>query len=235
MLSEAYIILGKNRLTSIPAAIGALKNLNELSIGGNEIQFLPSEIEKLPLRRLGLHPNKWLECPEGEGSTRSALSPLESIYNIPSLQELCVRVLLSFPGGKSTTVIEEDPYLQIPDKTLRPDLARYFNATCRSRRVIDARSQEISQSASQSKRERDVNWDLHYSICPNREHGIGVGRTFLNPAEIRYRWVRQIGSADTGGPIPLRYRGCEPHCLDFLEDAFYEEDGDEPGDDDIVF
>lgn len=211
-----------------------MKNLYELVIGGNDIQYLPSEIEKLPLKQLGLYPNKWLECPEGKAAGATVLSPLESKFNVPSLQELCMRTLLSFPSGSSSTVIEEDPDLKIPDKIIRPDLARYFEATC-TRRVIDARSQEFTLLGSKNKRENDPQWDLRYSVCPNREHGIGARKTFLNPAEIRYRWVRQIGVADTGGPIPLQYRGCERGCLDFLEDAFYEEGAEEPGDDDIVF
>jgi hypothetical protein len=143
-----------------------------------------------------------------------------------------MRTLLSFPGGSSATVIEQDKDLKI--KMIRPDLARYIDATC-TRKIIDARSQEFTQSKPTTKEESDPKWDLRYSICPNREHGIGVRRTFINPAEIRYRWVRQIGVADTGGHIPLRYRGCERGCLGFLEDAFYEEGAEEPGDDDIVF
>ncbi|PVG04744.1 hypothetical protein CPB86DRAFT_746810 [Serendipita vermifera] len=231
------LALRKNRLKFIPPAIGALKNLTELIIGGNEIEYLPSEIEKLPLKQLGLHPNKWLPCPDAKDPHEHMLSPLESFYTVPPLAELCVRVLLSFPAGSQVTTLES---MREPPSGILPDqYIKYFSATCKQKSLVDAPSLEASlmlDSGSPRRRreENDPQHDLSYSVCPNREHGVGVRKTFIQPAEIRYRWVKQIASADTGGLIPLQYRGCESGCLDFLEDAFVE-DGDEPGDDDTVF
>lgn len=228
---------GNNGLTEIPPAIGALKNLEELTIGGNQIKFLPAEIEKLPLKQLSLHPNKWLECPE-KSSGENILSPLESYFSVPSLTETCIRVLLSFPAGSSVTQLEqlESPLLfdVVPDHYLQ-----YFRATSPKVPVVLPPVHEKLHLESSTPRDRhDENepaYNLKYSTCPNREHGVGVRKTFIKPAEVRYRWVKRIGSADTGGLVPLQYRGCEQHCLDFLEDAFAVEAGDEPGDDDLVF
>jgi hypothetical protein len=225
-------------LTEIPPAIGALRNLEELTIGGNQIKFLPAEIEKLPLRQLSLHPNKWLECPE-KSSGENILSPLESYFSIPSLAETCIRVLLSLPAGSSVTQLEqlESPLLfdVVPHQYLK-----YFRATCSNVPVVlppmrDRSLLEPSSTPRDRHNENEPAYNLRYSICPNREHGVGVRKTFIKPAEVRYRWVRRIGSADIGGLVPLQYRGCEQHCLDFLEDAFAVEAGDEPGDDDLVF
>jgi hypothetical protein len=221
---------GNNCLTEIPPAIGALRNLEELAIGSNQIRFLPAEIEKLPLKRLSLHPNKWLECPE-KSSGQNILSPLETYFIIPSLEETCIRVLLSFPAGSSVTQLEqlESPpqFYGIPDHYLK-----YIRATCP---VVPRSLLEPPSTPRDKHIENEPAYNLKYSVCPNREHGVGVRKTFIRPAEIRYRWVRRIGSVDTGGLIPLQYRGCEQRCLAFLEDAFAEAEGDEPGDDDLVF
>jgi hypothetical protein len=208
-----------------------------LIIGGNEIEYLPSEIEKLPLKQLGLHPNKWLPCPDTKSPNEDTLSPLEKFYTVPPLAELCVRVLLSFPAGSSVTTLdsmEEPPSGVLPDRYIK-----YFKATCKNKSLVDAPSLDASLSLDfgsprRMREENDPQYDLSYSVCPNREHGVGVRKTFIKPAEIRYRWVKHIGLADTGGLIPLQYRGCESGCLDYLEDAF-DGAGDEPGDDDTVF
>ncbi|KAG8834786.1 hypothetical protein FRC17_007103 [Serendipita sp. 399] len=232
--------LRKNRLTYIPPAIGALRNLEELAIGGNEITFLPSEIEKLPIKALNLHPNKWLECPDVDGPKGSVLSATDSKFTIPSLPELCVRVLLSFPSGSSRTVMDD---LEVSTSTDVPHhYLKYFQGTCKTHAAIDPPQLEASLlmdpgAPRRRPEETDPKYDLAYSVCPNRLHGIGVRHTFIRPAEIRYRWVTSIGSADTGGRVPLQYRGCERGCLDFLEEMYPDEEADSnvAGDDDFEF
>lgn len=91
-------------------------------------------------------------------------------------------------------------------------------------------------SPQKRREENDPRYDLSFSVCPDKNHGIGVKRSFIEPAEARYFWVKKIGDADTGGLVPLLYRGCGPGCLDFLEDRLVGEGEDEPGDDDdLVF
>jgi hypothetical protein len=121
---------------------------------------------------------------------------------------------------------------------------KYFSSTCRNQSLIEPLirpSLEASlmldpPSPRKKREENDPRYDLSYSVCPNKEHGIGVKRLFIDPAETRYCWVKRIGSAETGGFIPLLYRGCSVGCLDFLEDRLVEEGEDEEGgDDDLVF
>ncbi|KAG8836694.1 hypothetical protein FRC18_010841 [Serendipita sp. 400] len=232
--------LRKNRLTHIPPAIGGLRNLAELAIGGNSIAFLPSEIEKLPLKALNLHPNKWLECPDVDDPKANILSATDNKFTIPSLSEMCVRILLSFPSGSSRTVMDD---LEVSTSTDVPHhYLNYFQGTCKTYGVIDPPQLEASllmDPTAPRKRpeENDPKYDLAYSVCPNRLHGIGVRRTFIHPAETRYRWIRSIGNADTGGRVPLQYRGCARGCLDFLEEMYpgEEEDSNAAGDDDFEF
>lgn len=48
--------------------------------------------------------------------------------------------------------------------------------------------------------------------CPSKTHD-GV---FVMHAEERFTWVKRIGSV-TVGEVPLRWRGCQWGCLDFLD------------------
>jgi hypothetical protein len=232
-------------LKTIPSAIGALKNLTELLLGGNEIRYLPAEIDKLSLTQLNLHPNKWLECPDYKSRDRRVLSPLTRAFIVPTLTEMCIRTLLSFPPGRSKTQVEElDMHISgVPDHYIK-----YFRSTCRNQSRIDPLIRPSLEASlmldgappPQKKREEnDPRYDLSYSVCPNKEHGIGVKRSFMDPAETRYCWVKKIGSAETGGFIPLLYRGCSRGCLSFLEDRVVEEgEGEGEGgydDDDLVF
>lgn len=205
------------------------------------VKYLPAEIEKLPLQKLNLHPNRWLSCP-GDGA-ENTLSPLQTQFVVPTLSELCIRILLSFPAGSKNTLLEQTETIHgfsgiVPDHYLK-----YFTLTCRKPTVapppllpLDRTPPSSPIRRPQRHEENDPNYDLRFSVCPNREHGIGVRKTFIKPAEIRYRWVKKIGSAETGGLVPLEYRGCEIGCLNFLEDAYTgDTEGSEPDDDDVVF
>ncbi|KAF9399745.1 hypothetical protein BGX21_005681 [Mortierella sp. AD011] len=58
-------ISGNNSIEAIPPEIGLLHNLVELSIGGNLLKVLPSQIILLPkLHILTVHPNPFLTIPE---------------------------------------------------------------------------------------------------------------------------------------------------------------------------
>src|SRR5882762_3947424 len=118
------IFPGNNQLTSIPAEISHLRNLRELNISNNALAYLPSEMLKMELRALFLHPNPFLPVPipptlpevptqAGELSRRrsmtrvlsnkvpldvGAVSPItypRPQSHIPPLFELCIRVLVS--------------------------------------------------------------------------------------------------------------------------------------------
>ncbi|EQC38736.1 hypothetical protein SDRG_03700 [Saprolegnia diclina VS20] len=73
----AVLDLGYNHLTSLPAEIGALKNLEELWVTNNDLETIPDSILALPkLRMLQLSNNKLTHVPAnlGEASNLQVLS-----------------------------------------------------------------------------------------------------------------------------------------------------------------
>jgi hypothetical protein len=51
--------------------------------------------------------------------------------------------------------------------------------------------------------------------CPNPEHG-PEKKVFVKHVEQRLTWERRIAGLDVGGAVPVRWRGCQRGCLDFL-------------------
>lgn len=235
-MHDLIIFAGKNELTCLPPSIAHLTNLEELQIGSNRIRYLPSEILSLPLKKIGLHPNPWLKSPSSQPSSSNPrlLAPLQSKYVVPSLTELCLRVLLSkappkpntTPGkGKPKTVVEA--FVELPlSRWELPD--RYLA-------VLEASISDSQHNSSedtgigQSRKEYDAMLDARSSSCANQQLHLGKSSCFYEPAEMRYEWVKKINGKDAGGDIPVEWRGCSRGCLEFLDEPNM---GD---DDDIVF
>ncbi|BGP44798.1 hypothetical protein JCM10450v2_000612 [Rhodotorula kratochvilovae] len=104
--------LRNNLLDTLPEGIGRLHGLRELSLAQNQLRFLPAEILQLEnLANLTLHPNPFLPPPApsalAKGETapdaarprprrrRRVLGPLVKHFAVPSLGEICTRILLS--------------------------------------------------------------------------------------------------------------------------------------------
>ena len=51
--------------------------------------------------------------------------------------------------------------------------------------------------------------------CPNPEHGRNK-KVFVLHVEQRLTWERRIAGQDVGSAVPVRWRGCQRGCLDFL-------------------
>lgn len=51
--------------------------------------------------------------------------------------------------------------------------------------------------------------------CPNPGHG-QEKKVFVLHVEQRFTWERRIAGLDVGGAVPVRWRGCQRGCLDFL-------------------
>jgi hypothetical protein len=51
--------------------------------------------------------------------------------------------------------------------------------------------------------------------CPNPEHG-REKKVFVLHAEQRLTWERRIAGQDVGSAVPIRWRGCQRGCLNFL-------------------
>jgi len=78
----------------------------------------------------------------------------------------------------------------------------------------------------------DASENPFYSPCPSPRHmefetplGLvsarSARRLFLRPAEERLEWRELFGQ----GELPLRWKGCSPGCLAFLEAEVEDEDG----------
>ena len=220
-------VSGYNNLTALPPSIHHLKSLEELQIGGNRIQYLPSEILRLRpfLKKIGLHPNPWLEPPF---KAPRLLGPLHSNFVIPPLTEICLRILLSRPTSenpgeqKPKTYIECSMEMPLSRWGLPPKYLTILEAS-----VPDGQPRSIEVGAE--RKEYDAMQDACSSLCANQPRHIGESSCFSEPAEVRYEWVKRINEVDVGGLIPIEWRGCSYGCLEFLEEP------DMGDDDDITF
>jgi hypothetical protein len=219
---------GNNNLTALPPSIRHLRSLEELQLGGNRIQYLPSEIIKLPLKTIGLHPNRWLPCPLEESSKiPRLLGPLQSKFVIPPLTEICVRILLSkpsseTPAGQPKTYLERHVEMPLSQWELPPNYLAILEAS-----VPSGQRQSVSPDADGGwRKEHDAMLDARSSLCPNQQKHIGVSSCFSEPAEVRYQWVKRINEVDVGGLIPVEWRGCSYRCLEFLEEPDMGDDDD---------
>ena len=108
-LSLQHLYLGGNRLAHVPEEIGSLTRLQSLALCDNQIVELPDAIASLTqLRSLQLHSNQLQTLPRGllELDSITSLSlrknPLvarfvrEMVFSLPSLQELCGRVVRNY-------------------------------------------------------------------------------------------------------------------------------------------
>lgn len=98
-------LIGGNQLTELPPLISQLRNLRELNIANNLLEFLPFEIMSLQLTSLAVDPNPFKANPEADNLAAAPASALSTRhlgevtrkYKIVPLTELALRVLLSPP------------------------------------------------------------------------------------------------------------------------------------------
>ena len=102
---------GGNRLTCIPPQIKNLKNLQELDISVNKLQYLPAEMLQMQPLILHTNANPFLR---NESPTFSPLETRVGVSNpefagdsvVPALREYCLRVLLHKADGSDHTNLE---------------------------------------------------------------------------------------------------------------------------------
>jgi Leucine-rich repeat (LRR) protein len=103
--------LGSNKLTHIPPQIKDLKNLQELDVSVNKLQYLPAEMLRMQLIALNINANPFLP------NTSPTFAPLETRVGvskpelaggstIPSLRECCFRILLRKADESNHTNLE---------------------------------------------------------------------------------------------------------------------------------
>ena len=103
---------GSNKLTHIPPQINDLKNLRELDVSVNRLQYLPAEMLQMHLLTLNINANPFLQ------NASPTFAPLEARVGIskpelagesivPSFKECCFRVLLRKADGSNLTNLED--------------------------------------------------------------------------------------------------------------------------------
>lgn len=110
-IRDANLDPGSNKLSHIPSQIKDLKNLRELDVSVNKLQYLPAEMLEMQLIALNINVNPFLPNPSPTFSpleTRVGVSKPEVAGEsvIPSLRESCFRVLLRKADGSDHTNLE---------------------------------------------------------------------------------------------------------------------------------
>ncbi|KAK0488688.1 hypothetical protein IW261DRAFT_1440992 [Armillaria novae-zelandiae] len=203
--------LQQNCLTSIPPEIVELENLRELNISMNKLEYLPSEMLRMKLTKLTLIGNPWKQAPDQ--SPRPISETRHILPQVIPLSELCLRSLLS-PLSPGQTVLEryydlplaEDKY-DITDRKLWPSIGPHLKSilvACVPNSVyVDPDLPQVSGAGT----------------C-------GCGCIFVQHAEERFTWESIVAGFDLGerAKVPVRWRGCQWGCLNYLEGSQGEEE-----------
>ncbi|WWD21689.1 hypothetical protein CI109_106175 [Kwoniella shandongensis] len=82
----------------------------------------------------------------------------------------------------------------------------------------DAKRQDPFPRSHRPVEPDDASLNQYYYPCPSPRHLEQVSATrrhlFLHPAEERIEWREVFGTSN----LPVRWRGCTPGCLAFLEE-----------------
>ena len=232
-------------MTFIPPEIVCLRNLRDLNIAGNRIEYLPAEMLEMSLTQLQVFPNPFLEPPSNGGfpSTASRMNLWNKPHlvsntkrylpRIVPLVEMALRVLLS-PSSMSARQCLLEEYYDLPLDECPSDPTSSFNiksgkqqfphplpshlrailSTCVPHSVYS------DESPPSSPLSVDDSWSKLTGIghCRSPRHRgqfkLGV---FVRHAEERFTWERSIAGVGVGGFVPVRWRGCQWGCLDFLD------------------
>ena len=257
--SDAIHSLGGNQLTSIPAEISHLSNLRELNVSNNQLTHIPSEMLNMALQTLSLFPNPFrgepgtspspfAAPPRQAGSlhrrrsmtrvlskmapsnrTVSAIIYTHPQSNVPSLFELCLRVLVSpclLPTAGANANLTELYVLPIPGEwgpRILPSSVKDILNAC----IPESVSAPQNMSPSGTPRGRDHfhlssrgvtdkdNEIMGIGSCPNTLHRIKT--VFVRHVEERFTWEKVVAGVDVGDTVPVKWRGCLKGCLAFLD------------------
>ncbi|GLB41785.1 putative leucine-rich repeats, typical (most populated) subfamily protein [Lyophyllum shimeji] len=154
----------------------------------------------------------------------------------PSLVEHLFRHLLSPADKSGRTVFEkhynlplaesfEPPSAHSPQRVDfvgdLPDSVRKILHTCLPGSVyIDGEGpeQENHDTGETSRSISETPEVTGVGLCPSPKHQqLGTKRVFVRHAEERFTWETMIGGVPVGGRVPVRWRGCQFGCLDFLD------------------
>jgi hypothetical protein len=234
-----HSILGQNHLTFIPPEITSLRNLRDLNIAGNRLEYLPAEMLNMSLTQLQVFPNPFLEPPSAvtAATPRPVSSTKRYLPKIIPLVEMAFRVLLS-PLATSPEECVLEKYYDLPLDECPSDSTSRFNVTSGKwqfpfpiplhlRAILSTcvpYSVDPEELPPMTPTSLDDPWFNVTGIghCPSPRHSVrcrgqfGPG-VFVRHAEERYTWESVIAGIRVGGPVPLRWRGCQWGCLDYLD------------------
>ncbi|KAF8892057.1 hypothetical protein BD779DRAFT_1798723 [Infundibulicybe gibba] len=236
-----------NLLTEIPPEIRNLTNLRALNVANNKLTYLPAEMLQMSLKQLHLQPNPFLEPPNTSASTprqnrsrqtsrsghlfdRYVASPTsKTLPRVIPLVELCLRTLLAAsPEDAHETILSthyELPLHEYPTQpndppvaagkqrlkhTLPPHLRNTLDVCSPGSVYLDGIPLDTEDQARRSK-------VTGTGICSSPQHLKQA--VFIEHAVERFTWVTEIGGISVGGLVPLRWRGCNHECLDYLDET----------------
>ncbi|GAA5949584.1 hypothetical protein JCM3765_002713 [Sporobolomyces pararoseus] len=230
--------LAGNQLDHLPSEILQLENLANLTLFPNP--FLPPPAT-----------NSSASTRESEKASSSSssrlLGPLVTNFTVPSLREVALRKLLEFdPSHPSQRIIQRWDSISVRDSLPAHDWA-VFSSTFPSSSSLNistrsdfARSRHASSSSTHSQDTPPAlpaqPFDPLANVCRSPFHP-EEEKVFLQPAVERFEWIeesllkpRAIDLKGGGSKtIPLKWRGCGPRCLDWLEEeVVVEEEEQEP-------
>jgi hypothetical protein len=174
----------------------------------------------MKLHSLLLFPNPFISPPP----LPRPISEIEYFSSkVPSLTELALRVLLAHPTSEKSalfsspsdvpeTLLEQRFDLPLPVGACWCPISPLLRKTlsiCVPGSVLCDESLAISSSDDKSTPITGI------GTCPNPEHG-PEKKVFVKHVEQRLTWERRIAGLDVGGAVPVRWRGCQRGCLDFL-------------------
>lgn len=160
----------------------------------------------------------------------SETTPL--IHRVPSLNELLLRLLLSPVDPTkpdSGTLLEAYYVLPLPEE--QPELhsteqslsrkvyfSRYLPPFVRRILNLSLPGSVYLEEDTNTATIRSTPDTTGVGLCPSPKHQqLCTPRLFIQHAEERYTWETMIAGVEVGGSVPMRWRGCQRGCLNFLE------------------
>jgi len=220
-----------NQLQYLPAEILQLEKLATLLLHPNP--FLPP-----PTQSSTASPSS---CPETPATQKQAttrlLGPLTTNFSLPSLREIGIRTLLDpDPADPSQRLIQRWDATSVRDSLSSHDYAAFISTFPPSSSLNlhlqspYARARQASNSSISTQPLEAQPFDPLANVCRSPVHP-DEERIYFRPAVERIEWVqervlkpRAIDSKPPGQrTIPIKWRGCSVHCLDWLEEEEEEE------------
>lgn len=229
------LYLRSNNLEELPAAIGELKNLKDLNVAMNKLRYLPAEILQLKLENLRTSPNPFLKFEKSQKSKDGGKQKYHCVsrtqkYRVPSLVELVTRRLLE-PIPTCSTIQKNS----ISPSSHNSNTRRHFHNV--RDEAISPRTDNAPLPPHLLKAFLPLIQPLPYhlrallrdegSILPSSDglKSCSVCKgACVNFAEERLNWRYEIAGQKIADAeheeqwVPVLWRGCNPNCLDFLDE-----------------